>query len=177
MKDIKLSKRRWNLVTKHEKLVDVTIKSLSNKIPSLKADIDEYKEAATWALINSANKFDFKRDTQFSTYAITSIRREIINKAKQNALKNKRFRNIEDDIEPFSTDNNTLDKMIDVEALLALKGVCKSLPEKDKKIVRMRFVEGKTFEEIGRELQVTREMARVYYKQMLGRIEKQLERV
>jgi len=177
MKNIKLSKKRWNLVTKHENLIDVTIKSMSNKIPALKDDFDEYKEAATWALINSANKFDFDRNVQFSTYAITAMRREVVNKAKQNAIKHKRFKNMEDNIELFITENSTLDKIINVETISALKGVCENLPEKDKKIVRMRFSEGKTFEEIGKELEVTREMARVYYKQMLGRIEKQLEGV
>ena len=118
-----------------------------------------------------------RRDIKYSPITSREMRREIINKAKQNAIKHKRFKNIEETVEPFNTENSTLDKMISIEAISALKGVCEKLPEKDKKIVRMRFCEGKTFEEIGKELKVTREMARVYYKQLLGRIEKQLEGV
>ena len=173
-----MSKRRWELVTDNESLVNVTLKSMTHKIPSLNEDPDDYREAATWALISAARKFDFNRNIQFSTYAITSIKREIIKKYKKNAQNKKRFkeRDLSQDssFEPFTSQCGTLDNMIKREDIIRLKRVLKNLPEKYKKIVKMRFSEGKTFVEIGDEFDVTKEMARVYCKKALGLIENEL---
>ena len=174
MKNIQLSNEQWDLVSNNQELVKVTIKALIKKIPLIKNDIDEYNEAGMWALINSARKFDIERNTKFSTYAITAIRREIIHKVNEKIKSQQRTKHIEDDfIEPFGFDR-TLDNMIDSEIISKLKKLCKKLPERDKKIVQMRFCEGKTFNEIGQSLKVTGEMARIYYNQILSLLNKQL---
>ena len=178
MKDINLSKERWKLVTENESLVNVTLKSMTNKIQPLNEDPDDYREAATWALINAARKFDFNRSTKFSTYAIISIKREIIKKYKKNAQNKKRFKekdlSQDGSFEPFAYQCGALDSMIKREDIIKLREVFKNLPEKYKKIVKMRFTEGKTFAEIGNEFDVTKEMARVYCKKALGLIENEL---
>ena len=176
-----MSKRRWDLVIENENLVTITLKSMSKKLSYINNDLDDYREAATWALINSARKYDFNRNVKFTTYALTSIRREVIHKYKINLQTKKRFKeqNIsrEDDqstLEPYVSETNILDNMIYDEELVEVKNVFRNLPEKYRKIISMRFSEGKTFEEIGDEFDVTREMARVYYKKALSLIENKL---
>lgn len=183
-RDLKLSQERWELVTENVELIDKVLFFLSPKYRNINEDVDEYKEAAMEGLIHAARKFDFDRNTaKFSTYAITIMRRDVIKKYRKNAQLKNRFKSRETFQETFldseevlySNDTGVLENIEKKERIEGLKGLLKNLPEKEKKIIQMYTFENKKFAEIGKTFNVTGEMARLYYKNILKKLKNKME--
>jgi RNA polymerase sigma factor (sigma-70 family) len=183
-REIKLSQERWKLVTENLHLVDKVLFYLLPKYKNISKDIDEYREIATEALIHSARKFDFSRKTaKFSTYAITAIKRDVIKKYRRNAQLKCKFLSKDEFQENFfndsedmfcSNDIDILENLENQEQINELKEIIKNLPEKEIKIIQLYIFENKTFSQIGKFFNVSREMARLYYKNILKKLKDRL---
>lgn len=183
-RDLQLSQERWKLVTGNTHLIDKVLFFLSPKYRNINEDIDEYKEAAMEGLIHAARKFDFDRNTaKFSTYAITVMRRDVVKKYRKNVQLKNRFQSREAFEETFldseeilcSNDTGVLENIEKEERIEGLKGLLKNLPEKEKKIIKMYNFENKKFAEIGKTFNVTGEMVRLYYKNILKKLKNKME--
>lgn len=189
-RDTKLSDDRWRLVEDNIHLVDTILSYFRKRFPIIKGDLDTYEEAATWGLIHAARKYDFNRkEAEFATYALTAMRRDIARAIKLNRRHNDRFKSrdayqeILDD-QGFdcpqdnlvSEDRDILEDIICREEIDIIREIIDQAPEKEKKIIQMRFFEDKTYAEIGEEFEVTREMARIYCNQALEYFTKEMKK-
>ncbi|MFW6173770.1 MAG: sigma-70 family RNA polymerase sigma factor [Elusimicrobiota bacterium] len=189
-RDTKLSDKRWKLVQENMHLVNTVIRYFKKKFPIIQNDLDKYEEAATWGLIHAARKYDFERkEAEFSTYALTAMRRDVAHAIKLNYRYNNRFKSrdayqeiLNDQGIDCSQDNlvsekrDILEDVICREEINLIREIISQAPDKEKKVIRMRFFEDKTYAEIGEEFGVTREMARIYCNQALEYFTKEIKK-
>lgn len=178
-KDKRLTKVQWKLVSENVKLVNFSIKMFGKNYPKIYKDIDTYKESAMLALINSARKYNTEIGFQFSTYAVTSILRQLKNTYKK--MENNPTKSFEDFGEDLSSINNIsckngdiLDDLILKERKDILQDIIKNSPQKVKDIIKMRFQDNLNYTEIGDNLSVSRETARIYCKEAIIYLSKKM---
>jgi RNA polymerase sigma factor (sigma-70 family) len=175
-RDYDLSEEKWQLVVDNMKLVDMVFRFFSSKFPSANEDMDDYIEAGTWGLIHAARNFDKTRNVKFITYAFKAMRRDMARVFAINQKRKARFVSREAMAEKYNEDDsasdqfvpvvesNILEDLIGKEKIKAMMAIIKEAPDKYKKVIKKRFFENKTFDVMGKELSVTREMARLYCK-------------
>ncbi|MBY0359822.1 MAG: sigma-70 family RNA polymerase sigma factor [Candidatus Obscuribacterales bacterium] len=136
--------------------------------------------SAIWDLISDGNQhlmravdgFNFARGNKFSTYAIWAL-----NKNFQRLDRKKRIRGTVDsdrvaETVPDSRDDGRADRQADRAKILVEKLLDKLGDPRDRKILRSRFLEGKTLKEVG-ELcgGITRERVRQLEARALGELQ------
>jgi RNA polymerase sigma factor (sigma-70 family) len=160
---------RNQLVESNLRLVIYIAKKYTNKGASLHDLVQE----GNIGLIRAANKFDPDRGLRFSTYATWWIKQGILRHLHNT---NKR-KELPGEIEELATE--TIDMMEDIVAFevrhkmdqivsrLISKGL---LAEKDVQVFRSRIYLEKTLEEIGQELELTRERVRQIHNKVKDRL-------
>ena len=186
-RDYDLSEEKWQLVVDNIKLVDMVFRYFSSKFPSANEDIDDYIEAGTWGLIHAARNFDSSRNVKFVTYAFKAIRRDMSRVFNANKKRKERFVSREAMVDNYDEGDNTSDQFVPVvesniledligqERIDAIMSIIKKAPDKYKKVIKKRFFENKTFDVIGKELGVTREMARLYCKDAIDYVSQKIK--
>lgn len=134
-------------------LLVVSIARSFNPQPPL--EIDDLISIGNIGLIRAARKFKKELGWQFSTYATTVIRREILRELKKTRLKTEEL-----------GDGNTPTYQEEETIHITIPGLTPS----ELKVLNMRIYGDKTFEEIGNAMGFTKQWANTQYMRAIKKI-------
>lgn len=125
---------------------------LAKKPPHV--ELDEMHSAGLDGLWRAARLWD-PSIAKFSTYAVTAIHRGILRTFKQS--RRAPMQHLRDDAELVIAGRAPTENDIEIEALMQM---VEALPERLRQVISMRYIEGRTLQDIGAAFNVTRERVR-----------------
>lgn len=154
-----MTEEQKKLVEDNVKLVFFVI----NKFFPCYAQDEDMISIGTMGLLKAAQKWTPEKG-KFSTLAVTAIKHQIgleIQKSKRQLRDDSknRFENDSDKYDVFETLESPIDVEADVERRLDIAAAMKNLNLEQRELLRMKYVEGLTFEEIAKIKGYTRQRA------------------
>lgn len=145
-----------------------------NKYFSSWKDDEDILQAGMIGLWKACLNFDKDKGYKFSTLAVKCIYRNILielrDRKRSIPLNCISLDTSSEEEEDYRTPINSLVDHEDLFSLLELKELITSLSEEEKYLIRLRY-EGFTYEEIGKELGVSKSMIGVWMKRLRKKLE------
>lgn len=170
---MQLTQTQQSLVTENMKLVYSAILPFCRKIPRL---ADEFESAGFYALTNAAANFNPEFGTQFSTYAVHSIKRVCINVLRRGNYavctpNGKELVKVANASELVL--ESIPERQSNTELLEEVAEVVSKLPERNK-VVYSGLLAGDTMETIGNRMNISKQRVEQLKRETLELIRKQM---
>jgi RNA polymerase sigma factor (sigma-70 family) len=164
------SHSKEDLLLQYESTVRAVVNRLllNRHLVNLPIDREDLYQVAWMALIQCYPHFDKSRGVKFETYASTVIVNAVNREIKKYSLR--RMSNIIIDIEDENQDMET--QLEFMSELISIVESGKVLDRTEREIFWHRFIDEKTFSEIGTLFDVSRETARKVYNKSLEKLKK-----
>ena len=134
-------------------------------------NLHEAEDVTAQTFLVAFERFDgFRQEGHFASWLFTIAR----NKAMDHFRERKNTASI-DELADIPVDNNLINKVILTEQLAALSGIIQALPEKDRELLRLRFLATMSFPEIAHFLHRNEQAVKKSIYRLLARLHSQLE--
>ena len=149
-----------------------------NKYQNCGTPYDELFSAGSFGLVKAANSFDVSKGFKFATYATRCIENEILmllRKAKKSPQCVTLHRYNDEQEKDFDFEIAYFEKYEQIDELLTLKEAIAQLSERDKKLIFMRYFQGKTQAEVGKAIGVEQSYVSRLERQALKKLKEYME--
>lgn len=155
------------------------VMSIAKRFADATNSFDEMLSEGISSLMNAVEKFDYDRGFRFSTYATTSVQRDLYRLVAGNHQRRTRFVSATDEVFATCADEETLDAPQETtasQAYGALTEMLGQLDDRERLILRARFgfdTEGgqkATYTSLGKQLGISKERVRQLAERAIGKL-------
>ena len=140
----------------------------STNVPS---DVDDIVSGSCVALIRNISTLKKLNDNELRSYIVHTVRGTAINTWKKSRGYRQLFQSVDEDkLENISDQNKGMGTISFFEELDAVKRAIEALPENEKSVIRMKYLDGESDKEIAEQIGIAEGSVRKYIQRARKRI-------